>query len=191
MVENTPKDLELRLSAFLHDIGKPPAKATDQKGIDHFYGHGDKSAKMTQDILHRLRLDNQTIKNVVRLVKLHDAEIDGSPYSIRKVASRIGEDLFLKLIALERADCAGQNPHKVQGKLDDLDRAEEYFVNNRAEMALTIAGLAVNGADLIGIGIKKGPDVGRTLNTLLKAVIKDPKLNKKESLLKLAKGIGN
>ena len=59
-VEATPPDLILRLTMFLHDIGKPSCKSTDEKGIDHFYGHLVVSAKLTDEMLRALKFDYKT-----------------------------------------------------------------------------------------------------------------------------------
>ena len=52
--------------------------------------------------------------------------------------------------------------------------------------ALSIKDLAVGGNDLIALGVKKGPDMGRTLSYLLDAVLEDPSLNEKEKLSQMA-----
>lgn len=65
-------DKVLRLSMLLHDIGKPQTKTTDANGIDHFYGHAQVGEELTAKILRRLKFDNDTIRNVRRLVLHHD-----------------------------------------------------------------------------------------------------------------------
>ena len=50
-VEAAPADLILWLTMLLHDIGKPVCKSTDEKGVDHFYGHPAVSAKLADQIL--------------------------------------------------------------------------------------------------------------------------------------------
>lgn len=49
-----------------------------------------------------------------------------------------------------------------------------------------VKSLAVNGSDLIKIGVIKGPKIGDTLNYLLEIVFDSPKMNNKEILLKKA-----
>ena len=39
VVAGVEADLTLRLVAFFHDIGKPPAFTLDEAGVGHFWGH--------------------------------------------------------------------------------------------------------------------------------------------------------
>jgi len=48
---------------------------------------------------------------------------------------------------------------------------------------LTLKDLAVKGDDLIGAGVRPGPDVGETLTRLLEEVLEDPSRNTKAYLL--------
>ena len=63
-----PKDLTLRMTMLLHDIGKPAAASTDENGVDHFFGHSEKSAGMAEEIMRRLRCSNRLTRDVVELV---------------------------------------------------------------------------------------------------------------------------
>jgi tRNA nucleotidyltransferase (CCA-adding enzyme) len=49
--------------------------------------------------------------------------------------------------------------------------------------------LAVNGCDLIALGIPEGPAVGRTLNALLEAVLGEEVPNERDALLALARSV--
>ena len=73
-------DKVLRLAVLLHDIGKPLTRITDEAGIDHFYGHGQKGAELAEQILRRLKFDNDTRRKVVKLVLvLDDRQISLTP----------------------------------------------------------------------------------------------------------------
>jgi tRNA nucleotidyltransferase (CCA-adding enzyme) len=50
-----------------------------------------------------------------------------------------------------------------------------------------LSDLAVDGADLIEIGYRPGPELGQTLAGLLDAVVEQPSLNRRETLLARAK----
>ena len=53
---------------------------------------------------------------------------------------------------------------------------------------LRLEDLAVNGRDLIGMGLRPGPRFGEILEELLARVLTEPSLNDRERLLKLVRG---
>ncbi len=69
---------------------------------------------------------------------------------------------------------------------NSLAEAVDWVAGNTAPC--TLGDLAVSGRELMEIGIE-GREVGKTLDRLLSAVISDPRLNTKETLLKLAERI--
>ena len=72
-------------------------------------------------------------------------------------------------------------------KLKNLDDIEILYAKiKEAKQCVSLKELAVNGSDLIAIGIKPGKEIGEILNRLLEMVIEDPELNQKEILLKKA-----
>lgn len=60
----------VKLAALFHDIGKPATMMTDEKGT-HFYGHDQTGAKLTEEIMRRLRFSNAEIERTATLVKHH------------------------------------------------------------------------------------------------------------------------
>lgn len=91
-------EVVLRWTMLLHDTGKALTKSTDREGIDHFYGHPDKSTKIAKDVLERLKFDNKTIAKVCHLVKNHDRRIEPDYKSVRMAASVIGVESFTDLL---------------------------------------------------------------------------------------------
>ena len=53
-----------------------------------------------------------------------------------------------------------------------------------------LSDLAVDGDDLLEIGFRAGPDVGRALQELLELVVDDPEMNTRHALLDRAKVAG-
>lgn len=184
VLENAPKKLTLRLSALLHDIGKPDKKTTDENGIDHFIGHGEVSEKLSRDIFTRLRFDNKTKDAALLLIREHDRQFALTKKSIRRAMSIVGKDVFPDLLALQRADRLGQNPACQPECLSWLDAAMALYEEICADSdALTVSDLAIGGADLINLGYQ-GKEIGEKLSVALNLVLDDPALNEKEILLK-------
>lgn len=106
------KDLDVKLAALLHDVGKP---FSYQEGeIRHFHGHPEVSATMTQNILSRLEYDEEFIRTVVYLVRMHDTPID--PENLDNDFS-----IVEKRLQLQYADALAHHPDKVQKRLDKLE----------------------------------------------------------------------
>lgn len=189
-MRHTPKDEVLRLSMLLHDIGKAKVRATDKKGIDHFYGHPEVSAEIAKKVLKDLRLDNQTIKEVTLLVSYHDYHLRQkiTKVYIKEILKVTGEVLFDQLLLVNEADARAQSLDKLPMKLEQIAYVrklkEEIVVNHEC---YNLKMLAINGGDLIKEGIAPGKAVGETLEKALKYVIKYPEKNIKEVLVEYIK----
>ena len=186
VMKHVRNDKIMRLAALLHDIGKPGMKRTDKKGHDHFQGHPQLSDVMADNILRRLKYDNDTIKKVCMLVRYHDERPALNPRSIRRCMREMNLD-FDDLFELKRADIAGQSDYMHEEKLAAVDKFEKlYHENLESGNCTDKKQLAVNGGDLIKAGVDKGPEMGRVMEKLLDDVIDEPSANTKETLLSRA-----
>ena len=178
-------DRVLRLTMLFHDLGKPQCHTVDEKGLDHFKGHGAAGRDMADHIMTRLKFDNATKEQVMKLVAYHDNCVAETPAGVRRAASKIGPDNFPLLLAVKRADAAAQSSYLQEEKRKKLDHLEEIYREVKASsQCLTLKDLAVNGQDLIAAGIRPGPAMGEILKSLLELVLEDPQCNTKEYLLK-------
>ena len=185
VLDNTPASLSVRLSALLHDIAKPQCFTEDEMGIGHFYMHHLKSADIAEDVLKRLRFDNNTIKKVSILIKEHMSGYDlHRNGAIKKFINRVGienlEDLFL----LQKADILSHKESLDLNSILELQEAVDKILKEK--QPLSIKDLAVTGSDLIVLGYSPGKLLGLTLNELVEMVLNNPELNTKEQLLKIA-----
>ncbi len=189
-LKNTPNDLILRWAALLHDVGKPVSASRDASGIYHFYGHHRESSKIANDTLHRLRMDKESIRDILILVENHDVRIDTHSPAIKRMLARTGENLFLKLLLLQEADNRAKNPLYLEEKLVRLHSIYNRYQRIVAEgQPYMTSQLLINGRDLLKLGFKTGREIGDTLKILLDEVLIDPTLNNREYLIKRAKGI--
>jgi tRNA nucleotidyltransferase (CCA-adding enzyme) len=108
--------------------------------------------------------------------------------AVRRMISKMGEAQTRRLIEVMRADKLAQSKNADTLKnLEILDVMENNIdVVKANNECFTLKNLAINGHDLIGIGIKDGKLIGRTLNHLLDIVLAEPEKNVKEVLIKLA-----
>ena len=185
-VDAAPADPVLRWAALLHDLGKPACFTLDEKGVGHFYGHGEESARLAGQILSRLRFDTDTRQKIVALVALHDRPIVPERRPIRRLLAQLGPEGTAKLIALHRADNAAQSP-LAAGRQGELDRAQAVLDQLLAEGAcFQKKDLAVNGRDMLALGLK-GPEIGQALDRCLEAVLAERLPNQREALLGLVR----
>lgn len=70
VLDKIKPDLLLRISALLHDIGKPDTKS-ENNGKISFIGHENKSAQLAKQILMRLKYSADFIKQVTFLIENH------------------------------------------------------------------------------------------------------------------------
>lgn len=163
----------LRLAALFHDIGKPSVFTLDKCLVGHFYGHATVSAAMCEKILRRLRFDNETIRQVCCLVKNHGFSLEeGNEKQLRRLAAKHSASTLDCLFSLRRADIIGLGPSYRR-------EAEEKAALWRSmldgllarEDCLSLSRLAVNGRDLLALGIPPGPEIGQILQWLLQGVV--------------------
>ena len=177
-------DRILRLTMLLHDIGKPYRKTMDADGVAHFKGHPEKSSELANEILHRLKFDNDTIRKVTKLVRYHDHRMPVTPAHVRRAVHEIGEDLFPLYLEVRRADVSAQSMYQREEKIADIDGVEKLYheILERNE-CVSLKMLAVTGKDLIAAGMKPGKEIGQMLEHFLDLVLEHPELNQKEELL--------
>ena len=155
-VRNIENKKHLRWTMLLHDTGKAVTNTTDSKGIDHFYNHGEQSVSIAKKVLERFKFDNKTIHTVLTLIKHHDRVIAPTHKSVRKAVNIVGEDIFTDLLKVQEADRRGQNLKYSNKGIEKLQKIKEiYFDVIKNNHCFKLGDLAVNGNDLIGLGLKK------------------------------------
>ena len=187
-------DKVLRLTMLFHDIGKPETLSKDEDGITHFHGHAKVSAEIADQIMHRLKYDNDTIGKVCRLVEYHDYgnNLEPDAAAVRRAINKIGEDAFPLLFQVKRADIYAQSDYLREQKRERLEKWNQLYNEiKQKQQCVTLKDLAVSGADLIAAGMKPGKALGDMLQRLLMLVLEDPSLNTKEKLLAEAEKLMN
>lgn len=178
-------DYITNLAILFHDIGKPKAFSFDKKGM-HFYNHSNLSKEIIEPILKRITDDHEVIQLVLQLVYYHDIYICENVKYINRVCMKIGNEQFKRLLELQRCDILAQNPKYRQERLEKLSRVLELFkdVENQNKNKIP---LAINGHDLIEIGIQEGPMIGKILQDLKTRIKSGDLLNDKLKLIDEAK----
>ena len=180
----------VRLAALLHDIAKPRVKKGEGPNAT-FYGHEVLGAKMTAQILHRLRFSKKEIEKIAKLVRYHlfyynVGEVGES--SVRRLMRKVGPENMEELLQVRQADRIGSGVPKAEPyKLRHL----RYLIEKLARDPISVKMLKVSGNDVMAIlDIQPGPKVGQILDILLGYVLEDPKKNEREFLLKEIRRLG-
>jgi len=139
---------QIRLAIFLEGLG------------------ADKAA----NLLKRLKLDNDTINTVKKLLGLSLREVENNETDMRRTVKEAGHKMMPLLLEMRRA----------KGLKDNKDLYQTVIDNG---YCTSISELNINGKDLMDAGIPKGALIGSTLERLLELVIEKPELNTRESLL--------
>jgi hypothetical protein len=178
------------LAALLHDIGKPRTKRGEGPDAT-FYGHEIVGAKMTAQILNRLRFPKKDIEKITKLVRYHlfyynPGEVGES--SVRRLIRQVGPENMEELLEVRMADRIGSGVPKAEPyKLRHL----RYVIEKVSQDPISVKMLKVNGNDVMEIlKISPGPKVGQILDVLLGYVLENPKKNEREFLKKKIKELG-
>ncbi|MFA6428807.1 MAG: CCA tRNA nucleotidyltransferase [Candidatus Buchananbacteria bacterium] len=176
--------LALRWAALLHDIGKPITK--QGTGLTAtFYDHDLVGAKVTKNILTRLKYSDDFIKQVSHLVRYHMfyyslGEITDA--GLRRFIVRVGAEYIADLIKLRTYDRLGMGRPKAKPyKLLEMEqRLQEVVLEPLGPKMLKI-----KGDDLMkALKIAPSPRVGLLLGALLAEVLQEPTKNERDYLLK-------
>ena len=139
---------QIRLAIFLEGLG------------------ADKAA----NLFKRLKLDNDTINTVKKLLGLSLREVENNETDMRRTVKEAGHKMMPLLLEMRRAKGLKDNKEMYQTVIDN-------------GYCTSISELNINGKDLMDAGIPKGALIGSTLERLLELVIEKPELNTRESLL--------
>lgn len=180
VTEATPPELSLRWAALLHDIGKPDTFSWGEDGQGHFYGHAQRSAKMADELLLRLKAPNTLREEVVFLVDHHMTWPEADRKLLRRYLSRWGEERLKKLLLLQQADMGNKGVPREASHFEEIQTIIRELVAENS--CLTLRDLAVNGHDLMALGLS-GSAIGDCLNNLLAQVLDEKIPNEKSALL--------
>jgi poly(A) polymerase len=149
----------LVFAVLFHDIGKPPTMQVDATGRIRFNGHESVSARMTEQIMRRLRFSNEDIEATMAMVQYHMAFKDVKNMRVARLKRFMARPTFEDELELHRVDCLGSH-----GLLDNyvfLQAKREEFASEPL-----IPPPLITGHDLIALGWKPGPHFKEVLEAV-------------------------
>ena len=180
----------VRLASLLHDIGKPRTKRGEGPEST-FYGHEVVGAKMTVQILNRLKFPKKDIEKIAKLVRYHlfyytPDEVGES--SVRRLVRQVGPENMEELLEVRMADRIGSGCPKAEPyKLRHL----KYVIEKVSQDPISVKMLKISGNDIMeSLKIKPGPKIGKILDILLGYVLEKPEKNNQDFLRGEVKKLG-
>ncbi|NIZ46923.1 CCA tRNA nucleotidyltransferase [Entomospira nematocerorum] len=175
----TPNEaLHLRIAIFLSALGENEPASESYQAIYH-------SAKQAEILLTRYKSSNAMKVKVSHLIRhqeliLLDTWSDGD---IRRWLSKVGIEHVDELLLLNKALYRA-----CMRSVFDLDVFyQRVSLIIQANPTIQIQQLAINGSDLVAIGVPVGKQIGELLQQLLELVLEDPEFNTKTHLMQAAK----
>jgi poly(A) polymerase len=160
-------DPSLPWAVLLHDVAKPVTASKDPTtGSIHFYGHERVGAEMAQAILERLKFPRRQIEDIVQAVRCHMQFKDATEMRKATLRRLLLRPTFPLELELHRLDCLGS--HR---RLDVYD----FLVGQakQLESQPEIRPPLLTGHDLIGMGLKPGPELGALLQEIREKQLAD------------------
>ncbi|MBS1717104.1 MAG: HD domain-containing protein [Armatimonadetes bacterium] len=170
-VRLTEPDLVLRLAALFHDIGKPPTRTVEDTGRTRFFGHEVVGAKMTAQVMRRLKFANDTIDEVCLLVRNH-MRLGSSPNLTKPALRRLMRDLgdeLPRLFSLVEADSKACKPGLPLVDVNTIrERVKEITLTTPAAKLQS----PLDGEEIMRLtGLPQGQKVGEIKRRLEEAVL--------------------
>jgi hypothetical protein len=189
LLSNHPEKLEL-----LYVAGLAPEMAAHFPGVHldsraarlprckalRFAAAGERiTPEVLGKLLTELKSDRATRDRAVLLLTAVHKPLPESETEVRRCLSDIGHDAFTELLLLKEA---GYGSEESTGGVEQRTERIAKLRALRQEIAergdcLEIRGLALGGAELLALGIPKGPALGACLRALLHAVLEEPARN--------------
>lgn len=162
MLELLPEEVSVPLvfSVLFHDIGKPGTYSFDEERQRiRFSGHDKLGASMTEEVMTRLRFPRAQTEAVVEAVAQHMVFKDVQNMRVARLKRFMSRPHFKDELALHLADCASS--HRMLDNYHFLREKQREFAQEPL-----IPPPLISGRDLIALGWKPGPAMGKALEAV-------------------------
>ena len=130
VVDNVPNNINLRIAALFHDLGKPFVYNEDEDGIGHFYGHWEKSKDIFELFATKYQINEENKKLISNLILYHDISIDKlSEEKLNQLINILGIDGMIMLFELKKSDLLAQNP-KFHYILNNYEKQKQKILSD-------------------------------------------------------------
>lgn len=158
----------------------PPEKSLRYAGLLYF-----ETPEEAERTLRRLKMDNQTIRDVKTILSARNLRIGENEADVRAAIHTYGLDSLKLIAAFDDGMTAAKE--KITGFPPGRHRAHRLAIDRLMNTVISrhdpvnIRDLDITGEDLMAMGMQ-GRAIGEMLDRLMALVIEKPELNTKESL---------
>jgi len=151
-------DTILSFACLLHDIGKPATY--EKKDRIRFNNHDKVGARMSEEILKRLRFSNDEIKKIVYCIDNHMRVMNAMKMREATLKRMFLKDTFLTELELHKLDCMASH--------SDL-KIYKFLKKKYAEFKKRPVAPKpfLNGYEVMNLGFKQGPIIGKIQKELI------------------------
>jgi len=188
VVDNVPNNLNLRLAALFHDIGKSNTQSKDGDDI-HFYRHEEEGGKLARNIMRELKYSTEQIRVVCKIIESHMRPKNTRGWgdkAVRKLIKDIGDDLDL-LLDLVHADNISHAIDKIDPEDIPLLRERiEYFKQQGDLKKLSDFPIKDFGTKVMNkYNLKPGPLIGKIKKFAENLYVDDPNISEEDVFFKI------
>lgn len=181
----------LKLSALLHDLGKPSTWTIEEgTGRHRFIKHDEIGSQMAKPILRRLKFGNAQISYVMKLIKHHIypsqlIKSDTSDKAINRMYRRLDNETIDVILLAEADRLSARGVEITQDVVDNnisglkklLKGYQEFKKNQKPVEKL------LSGTEIMEIfGVKQSPKLGELINSLKEAQLDGDVVTKDDAL---------
>ena len=151
----------LAWGTLLHDVGKPPTfvPLTGPEGRIRFDGHVEVGTKMAEEICRRFRFSNDDTEQISLLVANHLRFKDVPQMRQSTLKRFLRLPRFEEHLELHRLDCLSSHRN-----LENYEFVQRFLAETPP--AEVRPARLISGDDLIGLGLKPGPDFKEILRNI-------------------------
>ncbi len=188
VIANTRPELNVRLAALFHDVGKPKTRSFAGGGVS-FHHHEVVGARMTEERLRALKYSAEMIADVTKLVylhlRIHTYAMGWTDKAVRRYVRDAGP-LLDQLNHLQRCDCTTRNQNKARALGRRMDELETRIAELREREELDAIRPALDGRQVMAfLGVAPGRVVGEALEFLLDLRLDEGPMDEAEAYVHL------
>lgn len=145
---------------------------------------------LTINILSKLKCGRNVKKDVLSYADIFGANLSGDDYYFRTLINRHGEKILVEYSGILRKLAEAELlPSRIVGDKPDTVRSALAMVDEIVARGdcCSLSCLAVNGEDIMNLGVPRGKVIAEVLARCLDRVLKNPGENRRDRLIEFAK----